>query len=1105
MNCLRLFAGVPKLTTRGRTFRGERALRFEAMEGRELLSAAGLPLGPQAFGGAAGIVEAVAAEAKPQSLSTGNSRSAVVPAAPVSLDSSPLGSGIQPKTLTAGQYVYVIVTSSALANNFQPLINQKIADGLTATIVTTDYIYANYLGTESHASDLMGSAGLKADQIRQLIADAYATWGTRWVLLGGDTSIVPMRTVYANADGYASDNTLLTDEYYACPNGTWNGNGNSLWGDTTDGAGGGDINLTPTVYVGRVPASNTVEVGNFVAKDILADTTRNPNRNTSAWLSCLLDANTDGKVSNEMIISQILPANWSSSGLTRYESTSIGWTSQNEASVINILNAGPTLVNSLGHSNATYDSALTVSDIANLTNSFPYFMYSQGCDAGAIDQADPSIAEEQVVAPHGALGVVMNTNLGWYIPGNTAGLSHDYAIAFWNAVFNLKMSSPGEANAYAKMANLASAYSDGMMRWIDFETTLFGDPQTPLQVGQIGKIRGSVSNAANGNGVAGDTVFVDMNQNGTLDSSSVNLQSSNVPLNITAKGTFTSTLTAANLPGIIDAVTVTLNITWPWDGDLTAYLISPAGTRVKLFANVGASGQNFIATTLDDQAGTSITAAAAPFTGTFRPQGLLRVLNGDQPNGTWSLEISNNYAGDSGMLNSWSLHITSAEASAVTAADGSYVIPDLPDGTFQVRHVPQSGWTDTNPASSVRQVTIANGAIMSGMDFLTAPPLDGPPAVTVNAATVTVNEDQTAVNSGTWSEPGATDVVTLSASIGTITKNSNGTWNWSLDTSGWTLPGQITVTITASDDDATASTSFSLVVNNVTRYWIGGTDNHWATPANWNGAAAPQSGDRLVFPPSTNAALVNDFLSGASFSEIDLQGGSLSLSGSSIFLDTAGMVVNIAAGASCQFGIALDGPGPLQKLGSGQLVLQNSSTSNGAICVSAGRLVVSSADSLPNGGDLSVGGNTTAFSNTVATAATFTATAKPLVVLRLDAPPAQPDSGKDVSRLGGPEKESLASNPAALAVAARSSPEIRAAYFAGTRWTGIHPASASGTLSLTERPTAPVAAGHAGLKFSIPGAAWAWLREPSRRDGQPVQGISLTAAMVDLVLAVFRA
>ena len=50
--------------------------------------------------------------------------------------------------------------------------------------------------------------------------------------------------------------------------------------------------------------------------------------------------------------------------------------------------------------------------------------------------------------------------------------------------------------------------------------------------------------------------------------------------------------------------------------------------------------------------------------------------------------------------------------------------------------------------------------------------------MTVNQSTVTVNEGTTATNTGTNNDPGG-DTVTLSASVGTIINNGNGTWSWS--------------------------------------------------------------------------------------------------------------------------------------------------------------------------------------------------------------------------------------------------------------------------------------------------------------------------------------
>jgi hypothetical protein len=75
-----------------------------------------------------------------------------------------------------------------------------------------------------------------------------------------------------------------------------------------------------------------------------------------------------------------------------------------------------------------------------------------------------------------------------------------------------------------------------------------------------------------------------------------------------------------------------------------------------------------------------------------------------------------------------------------------------------------------------------------------------------------VDEGQTASNSGAVSDPDG-NPVTLSASVGSVTNNGDGTWSWS-NTPGST-GGQI-VTITADDGNGGASeTTFELTVNNV--------------------------------------------------------------------------------------------------------------------------------------------------------------------------------------------------------------------------------------------------------------------------------------------------
>ena len=72
------------------------------------------------------------------------------------------------------------------------------------------------------------------------------------------------------------------------------------------------------------------------------------------------------------------------------------------------------------------------------------------------------------------------------------------------------------------------------------------------------------------------------------------------------------------------------------------------------------TSKNFTNTVLDDAATTSITLAKAPFTGAFRPEGNLSVVEGKQVQGTWKLEITDDTKQSTGTLKSWSINVESA-------------------------------------------------------------------------------------------------------------------------------------------------------------------------------------------------------------------------------------------------------------------------------------------------------------------------------------------------------------------------------------------------------------------------------------------------------------
>ncbi|MGQ9576632.1 MAG: C25 family cysteine peptidase [Thermoguttaceae bacterium] len=376
----------------------------------------------------------------------------------------------QPAALS--NFEYVLITGDALASSFQPLVDQKLSRGLSAALVTTEYIYANYTGTENNDN---------ADKIRSFIRDAYLNHGTQWVLLGGDVEVVPARGVYVS-NSSASETDLPTDMYYACLDGPWNYDGDSLWGEYTDGAGGGDIDLVPEVYIGRAPASNATEAANFVAKTIQYETQAHPNPKRAVFLGEKLDSYTYGSASAIDIRETCLPVDWLPELVEHYDTSSYSWPASD---FLADLNASPHIVEHLGHSGPTYNARIYNSDVAALTNEFPYFMYSQGCDSGSFDTHDRCIAEQHVVSAHGAFGVVMNAREGWYASGSGPSYSHEYAKQFWDAVFNELKLHLGEANHDSKMDNLWRVGVTGTYRWIHFETNLFGDPESSFQVGNV--------------------------------------------------------------------------------------------------------------------------------------------------------------------------------------------------------------------------------------------------------------------------------------------------------------------------------------------------------------------------------------------------------------------------------------------------------------------------------------------------------------------------------------------------------------------------------------------------------------------------------------------
>ncbi|HWT03619.1 MAG TPA: proprotein convertase P-domain-containing protein [Pyrinomonadaceae bacterium] len=228
---------------------------------------------------------------------------------------------------------------------------------------------------------------------------------------------------------------------------------------------------------------------------------------------------------------------------------------------------------------------------------------------------------------------------------------------------NLAASTGAGNNATPFLFNVASTYPCGVP--ISFKLTVTytggGSPVTLTFKVPTGKPAAAVTKTRTGTAVA----IPDNNATGVSVPLAVSGFTGRISdLNFKIGGT---TCTTA-----VNATTVGLNHTWV--GDLVVKLRSPQGTVVTLIDRMGGGdngGVNFCNTTLDDEsAGASIqntTSTQAPFTGSFKPNSPLSAFDGQNPNGTWTLLVSDQEAVDTGHVRTFSLIIT-AYACSTTAS-----------------------------------------------------------------------------------------------------------------------------------------------------------------------------------------------------------------------------------------------------------------------------------------------------------------------------------------------------------------------------------------------------------------------------------------------------
>ncbi len=137
--------------------------------------------------------------------------------------------------------------------------------------------------------------------------------------------------------------------------------------------------------------------------------------------------------------------------------------------------------------------------------------------------------------------------------------------------------------------------------------------------------------------------------------------------------------TSLNCSAPLGLQSVCIKISHSYDADLDIFLVSPNGTTIELSTDNGGSGDHYGSNTANDlgpytcfdmSAATAVTAGAAPFAGTYRPEGdFIFANNGQNPNGNWTLRVYDDAGGDIGTLLYWQLTFATSSISCATSGD----------------------------------------------------------------------------------------------------------------------------------------------------------------------------------------------------------------------------------------------------------------------------------------------------------------------------------------------------------------------------------------------------------------------------------------------------